>query len=243
MKTRVLLLVGAFCAALLTQTGCSDPPEADAPAVQGPAPIEIDPTRETPEACYAAFRGAWNSRDFDEAFDYLSPRGEEFVGASYVVMIGLWQGMGTREMHESPFGQALEQLLDDRAIENLGWRMKHHLGDDERDDDDRHVPALLATGRDLGDPLVFTEALYAIDVEHNANGRLEFFEEGLSYGSVSDIEVIGDKAMGWFGSPRMTVELSVEFIRTEEGWLIDMIYPGPLEEPGGNQIRERQDGA
>ena len=238
MKIRVIQWLGVLCAALLVASCCCSPPEATGPAPKAP-PIEIDPTRETPEACYAAFREAWNSRDFDTAFIYLSPRGGEFVGASYAVVIGLWQGMGTQEMHDSPFGQALEQLLTERGIENLGRRMKEYLGDDERDDDDRHVPALLATGRDLGPPLAFTNALYAIDVEHNTEGRLEIFNGGFIYGQMSDVDVTGDRALGWFGSPRMTVELSVEFIRADDGWLIDMIFPGPVEEPGGNQVRER----
>ncbi len=239
MKTRLLKWFGVFSTSLLFASCCVSPHETVQPAPQTP-PVVINPDRETPEACYAAFRVAWNSRDFDTAFSYLSPRAEEFIGAGHAAMIGLWQGMGTREMRESPFGQALERLLAERGIRSVGRRMKQHLGPGE-DDEDRHVDALLATGRDLGPPLAFTKSLYSLDVEHNANNRLEFFSEQFRYGPMSEVNINGDTALGWFGMWELIGELSVEFIRTEEGWLIDMIYPAPLEEPNGNRYRDPPD--
>lgn len=224
-------------AMILPLSGCQCQTDPAGAAVKDLPGVMIDPARATPEACYTAFQEAWNKHDFETAFRYLSPRAEEYVGASYVVMIGLWQGMGTQEMRESPFGQALEQLLAEHGIRSLGRRMRRRLGPGE-DDDDRQVAALLATGRDLGPSLAFSKALYDIDVEHNKHRRLEFFSERFDYGPLSEVNTNGDTALGWFGMWDLMGELSVEFIRAEDGWMIDMIYPGPLEERNGNRHRD-----
>lgn len=197
-------------------------------------PVEIDPSRQTPEAAYTALRNAWNAGDYETAFTYLTPQAQQSVVASHAVLIGLWRGMGTQEMRESEFGQALEAMLAERGIESIGRRfseIEKEIVPPGEDDDPYHVQTLLRVACELGDPLIFIQDLNRLD--RQLNERPEF---NVPLFPMNEVSIDGQVAEGWMGDPDGG-ELSLDFRLTDEGWMIDKLFPYPMNEPGGNKYR------
>ena len=230
------MLAFFLCLSLLL-TGCAGtPPQPTENDGQEIKPAIIDPSRQSPAACYAAFGQAWNAEDYETAFAYLTPQAQQSIVASHAVLVGLWEGMGTTEMHNSDFGQALDAMLAERGVNSVGLLFKaiqDRLVPPGEDDDAYQVPVLFALAKEMGEPLSFISELSRLDRE--LNERREFL---MPLGQMSEATITGPTAEGWFGMPNLSGELSLEFRHTEAGWMIDKLFLYPVNEPGGNQYRE-----
>ena len=206
---------------------------------QQEANVVLDPRQESPEACYDAFRQSWNNGDIETAFELLTPRAQQQHVGLQVTLIGLHLGMGGD--HDAPLGKALLALLEQRGFDSyraFGKRYKEILGPDENDlegeaDDLRNREALYAMAQEMGHAATFMTEMSRIDREVNPNTN--FLPK---YRSITEVTIDGNSAQGWHLIGRGKAGYSIDFVREDDGWIIDQLLMMPVRWPGDQQYRD-----
>lgn len=194
-----------------------------------PRLMDTSLSRRTPEECYGAFRSSWNTNDVEQAFEMLTPRAQKQVAFRFTVYVGMWQGMGTKEMHESKFGMQLDRLLIERGIHSINQRFEEHLGVERhklselksKEREERLYQAYSNLTDDMGPPKSFVAELISLD--QSLNDTPEFV---VRFGAMRDLQIKRDAASAWYTVLEESGEQSIEFVKNDQGWFIDQIPSG-----------------